>query len=168
MLRILTLIIATTSAAAVSAGDPKISFRSYGPALIGMDRPTLERALGSKLKSEEPDTDSQACEYVFPEQGYDGIGFMLIDQRLARIDVSAAGVSTLSGAHVGSTQESILALYPGRIVLSPHAYAASDGSYLTLLSQDKLYGIRFETDRGIVTQYYAGTAEAIQYIEGCQ
>ncbi len=133
-----------------------------------MDRQALERALGSKLKGGEPDEESEACEYVAPEQGYDGIGFMLVNQHLARIDVSNPNVTTLSGAHIGSTQESVLALYPGRVEISPHAYTAPDGSYLTLFSRDRLHGIRFETDHGKVTRYYTGTAEAIQYIEGCQ
>ncbi|WP_457098194.1 hypothetical protein [Lysobacter sp. P5_B9] len=168
IVQVLTLAIAANTAMVAPASEPKITFNSYGPVLIGMDRQALERALGSKLKGEEPDADSEACEYVAPERGYDGVGFMLINQHLARVDVSNPNVATLSGAHVGSTQESVLAMYPGRVEVSPHAYTAPDGSYLTLFSRDKLHGIRFETDHGKVTRYYSGTAEAIQYIEGCQ
>jgi hypothetical protein len=156
------------SVEAAPANGPRVTFTSLGPARIGMSRQNLERALGTRLKSEDPDADSEGCEYVAPERGYEGIGFMLINQRLARIDVSDPNVNTLSGVHVGSTQESVLALYPGRVVVSPHAYTAPDGSYLTMLSPDKRHGLRFETDHGKVTVYYAGTAEAIQYIEGCQ
>jgi hypothetical protein len=166
--QVLILAIAATTAAAAPADDPKITFNSYGPVLIGMDRQALERALGSKLKGEEPDADSEACEYVAPERGYEDIDFMLVNQHLARIDVSNPNVATLSGAHVGSTQESVLAMYPGRIEVSPHAYTAPGGSYLTLFSRDRSHGIRFETDHGKVTRYYSGAAEAIQYIEGCQ
>jgi hypothetical protein len=166
--QVLILAVAATTATAAPTNDPKVTFNSYGPVLIGMDRQALERALGSKLKREEPDADSEACEYVAPERGYDGIGFMLVNQHLARIDVSNPNVATLSGAHIGSTQASVLAMYSGRIEVSPHAYTAPDGSYLTLFSKDKLRGIRFETDHGKVTRYYSGTAEAIQYIEGCQ
>jgi hypothetical protein len=32
---------------------------------------------------------------------------------------------------------------------------------------DRRSGIRFATDHGKVTNFYAGTAQAIQYIEGC-
>ena len=156
------------SAAAAPSSGPRVTFTSFGPARIGMSRQGLESALGTRLKSEAQDADSEGCEYVAAARGYEGIGFMLVDQHLARIDVSDRNVNTLSGAHVGSTQESVLALYSGRVVVSPHAYTAPDGSYLTLLSSDKKHGIRFETDHGKVTVYYAGTAEAIQYIEGCQ
>jgi len=42
------------------------------------------------------------------------------------------------------------------------------GHYLTVRSADGRYGIRFETDKGKIIEYYAGTYEAIQYVEGCQ
>jgi hypothetical protein len=37
-----------------------------------------------------------------------------------------------------------------------------------MYSGDKKFGVRFETDGKMVTRYYVGTAEALQYIEGCQ
>lgn len=132
-----------------------------------MNRQALESALGSRLVSEDPDADSDTCEYMVPENGYDGIGFMLIENHLARIDVSNPSVFTVSGAHVGSTKESVLAIYGERVVVSPHAYTGPEGQYLTMLSPDKRHGIRFETDEGKVSVFYTGTAEAIQYIEGC-
>jgi hypothetical protein len=166
----LCLVFCTTAATALAtpADGLRITFTSYGPARIGMTRQTLESALGTKLKGDGADADSEACEYIAPSQGYEGIGFMLIEQRLARIDVSSAKVRTLSGAGLGSSQGSVLALYPGRVSVTPHFYTAPDGAYLTLLSSDKMHGIRFETDRGKVVRYYAGTAEAIQLVEGCQ
>jgi len=30
------------------------------------------------------------------------------------------------------------------------------------------YGIRFETDAGKITTFYAGSYEAIRYVEGCE
>ena len=146
----------------------RVSFTSYGAARIGMTRHALEEALGEKLKSENPDADSESCEYVAPSGGYEGLSFMLINQRLARIDVTSPRVMTLAGARVGASQRAVMALYPGRVEVSPHAYTAPDGSYLTVYSSDRRHGIRFETDHGKITVFYAGTAEAIQYIEGCQ
>jgi hypothetical protein len=29
-------------------------------------------------------------------------------------------------------------------------------------------GVRFETDKGKITTYYAGKYDAIQYVEGCE
>ena len=39
--------------------------------------------------------------------------------------------------------------------------------YLAMFSGDRHYGIRFETDGERVTEYYVGTAEAVQFIEDC-
>jgi hypothetical protein len=132
-----------------------------------MSRQQLERALGARLKSGNPDADSDSCEYTTPEVGDAGVSYMLINRHLARIDISEPNIFTLSGAHVGSSKDSVLGLYGGRVVVSPHAYTAPEGEYLTMLSPDSKNGIRFETDQGKVTVYYLGTAEAIQYIEGC-
>ena len=163
-----TCAIACTAAPAASAKELRVTFTAYGPVRIGMSPKAIEIALGAKLKRDAADADSAGCEYVASSRGYEGIGFMLINQRLARIDVSAPKVSTLSGARVGQSQEEVLALYPGRVKVSPHFYTAPDGDYLTMLSHDKKHGMRFETNHGKVTVYYAGTAEAIQYVEGCQ
>ncbi|QNP40173.1 hypothetical protein [Lysobacter solisilvae (ex Woo and Kim 2020)] len=144
-----------------------MSFVGYGPARIGMTRKELEQAIGSKLVGQYPDADEMGCDYVAPETGHDALSFMLVNERLVRIDVSSSGVKTISGAQVGDAQDSVLALYRDRIQITPHHYTAPDGSYLTMYSPNRKYGMRFETDHGVVTTYYAGTAEAIQYVEGC-
>ena len=173
MFRISALLLATCTIACITAPsaiaqEPRITFNGYGPVRIGMSAQALETALGVKLERGAPDGDSEACEYVAASRGYEGVSFMLLNQRLARIDVSSPKVRTRSGARIGLSQEAVLALYPGRIKISPHEYTAPDGSYLTMFSPDKRHGMRFETDHGKVTVYYAGTAEAVQYIEGCQ
>ncbi|GAC1524958.1 MAG: hypothetical protein NVS2B4_00490 [Ramlibacter sp.] len=91
---------------------------------------------------------------------------MMLKGRLARIDVSNSGVTTEAGARVGTSESELDRLYDGRLVQEPHAYTGPDGHYLTLGSGDG-HAIRFETDGESVTQFYAGTAEAVQYIEGC-
>jgi hypothetical protein len=93
---------------------------------------------------------------------------MLIDGRLARIDVDTAAVATISGAHVGSTEAEVRALYPGQVITTPHFYTGPEGHYLVLTAPDGQRGIRFETDGQRVVRWYAGTAEAIQLVEGCQ
>ena len=150
------------------AREAKISFDGYGPARIGMTKAALQSALGKRLTKDEISEDPNSCEVVAPVGESEGISYMFVDRKLARIDISTDRVMTVSGARVGSSQRSVVALYPGRIAVSPHAYTAPDGSYLTLLSSDKTRGIRFETDHGKVIGFYAGTAESIQYVEGCQ
>jgi len=150
-----------------AADQKKITFESYGLARIGMSRADLQRVVGSKLKNDYADADTEGCEYVSSAKGYSGVSFMIIDQRVARIDVTSPTVSTLSGIRIGSSQSLVLSTYPGRITITDHAYTGPEGKYLTMHSTDNKYGIRFETDGERVASYYAGTPEAIQYIEGC-
>lgn len=170
MLRISQFAIALAGVLVFSAfaGQSRVSFTSYGPARIGMTKGELERALGVPVKAIDFEDGATTCRYIAPAQGHDGITFMLLDDRLARIDVDTQGVNTLSGAHIDSLQSDVMELYRDRITVTPHYYTAPDGSYLTVLSSDKRHGVRFETDHGKVVRYYAGTAEAIQYVEGCQ
>lgn len=163
--RYLILAAVVSAAMATAAESPRVTFQSLGPARIGMSKKALAEAIGSELKSDSVVDDGE-CEYAVATRGYRGVSFMFLKDRLARIDVSEPTVATLSGAHVGSTKASVLALYRGRIEVSPHTYV-DEGSYLTMFSADKRYGIRFETDGDKVTSYYAGTAEAVQYVEGC-
>lgn len=150
-------------------GEPRtMTLGAYGPAHVGMTRQALETALGAPLKSEPPGEDSAGCEYAQASRGYEHIGFMLVNQRLARIDVDAPIVATTSGIRIGATQAAVLAAYPGRVEISPHAYTAPEGSYLTIYAKDHRLGLRFEIDQGRVVRFYTGTSEAIQYIEGCQ
>ncbi|MBN8481365.1 MAG: hypothetical protein J0L88_07240 [Xanthomonadales bacterium] len=163
----MSLVTVSFCASGGALGEKRLGFTSYGSAHIGMSRAALETAVGSKLRNEYPDSDTEGCEYVVPQKGYKGVSFMLIDQRVARIDISDPKIKTLSGAHIGASEISVKALYRGRIQITPHAYSSPDGSYLTLLSQDGRYGLRFETLEGKIIGFYAGTVEAIQFIEGC-
>ena len=151
-----------------SGHEIRVSFEGYGLARIGMSRQDLERALGSRLTKDEATEDPASCAVVEPIKDPKGVSYMFIDEKLARINISSEAIRTVSGASVGSSQAEVLALYPGRVVVTPHFYTAPDGSYLTLISSNKQRGIRFETDMGLVTDFYAGTFEAIQYVEGCQ
>ena len=161
------LIVAGLSSVAAFASAPRMSMTGFGQVRIGLTVPALETVLGRKF-GPPTDEDEVACRYVSAEDLFPGIGFMLLDGRLARIDVDAPGVPTLSGASVGDSQESVIARYRSQLEVQTHAYSGPEGKYLTLFSSDKRYGIRFETDGSVVTRYYAGTGEAVQYIEGCQ
>jgi hypothetical protein len=150
------------------AQEKRVSLDGYGPARIGMTRKALEKALGTKLSKDDATEDAQSCEIAEPLNGSGGVAYMLIHGKLARVEVFSKGIRTVSGVQVNDSQASVIATYPGRIEVSPHFYTAPEGTYLTMFSKDKRKGIRFETDNGKVSAYYAGNAEVIQYVEGCQ
>lgn len=149
-----------------AAGGPKLGFRSLGAVRLGMDVAALEKAMGVRMTGSPADPGGN-CRYVAPVKGNAGLHFMLIDGRLARVDVEAAQIRTLSGIGLGSTESAVRATYRGRIEEAPHKYGGSESAYLTIYSRSRGHAIRFETEHGKVRYFYAGTAETVQYSEGC-
>lgn len=158
----------SATAAASAAGPDRVSFISLGKARIGMTERELSQAFGGPVVHDEPETQEDGCYYVSVRGLPDGAGLMIVEGRLARIDVFDYGIPTVSGAGVGTSEQEVKRIYGGQLKDEPHAYAGPEGRYLTLRSRDGRYGMRFETDGQAVTGFYAGTTEAIQYIEGCQ
>ena len=166
VLRTLLVVTCVTSAAAV-ASAPRVSMTGFGQVRIGLTIPALERVLGKKIDPPR-DEEEVACRNATAGKLYNNAGLMLLDGHLARVDVVASGIRTLSGASVGDSQASVIARYGGKIKVESHKYTGPKGKYLTLYSKDRKYGIRFETDGSKVIKYYVGTAEAVQFVEGCQ
>jgi hypothetical protein len=133
-----------------------------GPVKIGMTLPQLNVALHEKFTMPESKED-QGCFYVTGTK-HPQLSFMIEDKHLVRVDVDKRGVGTSKGVQVGDSEEHVKQVYGSGLQVEPHHY--TDGRYLTLRSGS--YGIRFETEDGKVSTFYAGTFEAIQYAEGCQ
>lgn len=171
----LRLVVAVVLALPVSAQEPAhdprepskaewvLRFDGIGPVRIGMSLSDLKRTLHNEATEETSGGD--ACFYVTPTK-HPQVGFMIIKHGVVRIDVTDKGVLTSKGIQVGDSESTVKAAYP-HLTIGPHAYTAPDGRYLTVYSSDGRLGIRFETYKGKITGFYAGTSEAIQYIEGC-
>jgi len=57
-------------------------------------------------------------------------------------------------------------VYGAKMKVTGHQYTHA-GHYPTVHSDDRRYGVRFETDKGKIIRLYAGTDEATQFVEGC-
>jgi len=136
----------------------------FGSAKIGISLSQLNAALHEKFEKPQNKED-QGCFYVNPTKHPD-VSLMIENGHLVRIDVDKAGVATAEGVQVGDSEEHAKQVYGSRLKIAPHQY--TDGHYLTVRSQSGGNGIRFETDNGKIETFYAGTYEAIQYVEGCQ
>ena len=156
---LVAVLLAAGAAGAAQASDWRATMGGIGPLRIGMSQAQLERVLGTRL-AETQDQDEDACRQVEAGPDWPGTSVMLLDGRVERIDVSARGFFTLSGAAVGDTQASVLKRYRGRISTSTHVEGVDDSLFLTMFSSDRRLGIRFETDGERVTSYYVGTARA--------
>jgi len=138
-----------------------------GPVKVGISLSELNGVLREKF-SLPLEKDERRCFYVNPREHPD-ISIMIVDGRVARFDVVSAGVSTSKGIQVGDSEARARHAYGPRMKVSRHAYTGDEGGhYLTFRSSDARYGIRFETDQGKITMFYAGRYAAVQYIEGCE
>ena len=146
--------------------NPRASMAGVGPIRIGMSEGQLEQALDKRLPDTQ-DASEDSCRYIEAGPKWPGTSVMLLDGRVARVDVTTRGIPTLSGAMVGDLESKVLDIYGNRLRISDHDFGAGDSKYLTMFSSDRRLGIRFETDGERVTEYYVGTGEAVQFIEGC-
>jgi hypothetical protein len=103
---------------------------------------------------------------VRPEPEVEGLWFMISNDRVVRIEVTAAGITTKSGLGVGDSDDRVKELFP-TVEVTPHKYVAPDGNYLTVWSASHKAAVRFETLQGKVTSFYAGQVPQVEYVEGC-
>ena len=163
----LALAATATTGAIAQTYNPRATMSGVGPIRIGMNEYQLEQALQRRLP-ETQDSDEDSCRQVEAGPRWPGTSVMLLDGRVARIDVTTRGIPTLSGAAVGDLVSKVFSIYGNRLRTSAHDFGSGEGmEYLTMYSGDHHYGIRFETDGERVTEYYVGTSEAVQFIEGC-
>jgi len=168
-LTLVALALATTLATGVASAkyDGRATMMGIGPIRVGMSVRQLEEALQTRIPDTEDEADD-SCRMIEAGPRWPGTGVMLLDGRVGRIDVSQRGIPTLSGANVGDLVSKVHDIYRGRLRAQDHDFGAGEGmQYLTMFSGDRHYGIRFETDGERVTEYYVGTAEAVQFIEDC-
>lgn len=138
----------------------------FGPVRTGMTVAEAEHALGAPLVLLGPRM--EPCHYLAVD-GQPGVAFMIIDGRIARVDVRRhATVQTAEGAGIGDTEARIHALYPGRVEVQPHKYA--EGHYLIVTPAapaDSAYRLIFETDGKRVTTFRTGRLPEVGWVEGC-
>jgi len=147
----------------------KIAINGIGPIRVGMTVTEAAKSAGVTLVTDGVQA-SEGCFYYESQEGPQDLGFMVIDDRIVRVDVwPNSPITTLSGAGIGSTEADLQSLYPGQIEISPHQYV--EGNYLTFVPQDstdQAYRIVFETDSsGVVTTFRSGQADEVRWIEGC-
>jgi hypothetical protein len=145
----------------------RVGLRSFGPVRFGMTLAQASAALHEPLQLEDAEGD---CGYTYPASLPPGTSFMVVEGRIARVDVDSGATETLSGARIGSTETEIRRLYPGRIRVRAHPYTGPEGHYLVFTPRESIdagFGLIFETDGRRVTSYRAGLHGPVQYIEGC-
>jgi len=132
-----------------------------------MTVPEAIAAFGSLLEPASPvPEDEGSCYFVFPHGIAGTASFMIVEGRVARIDIDGAGLFTEAGVGVGSTEADVLKAYAGRATVEPHPYTAPEGHYIAI-APERERGAIFETDGTRVLSFRVGRADAVRWIEGC-
>lgn len=145
--------------------DSILTLRNFGPVRVGMTIAEVKEAIGGPLFGEPAAT---GCDYARPRYGPGGVQFMIIDGRVARVDIDSCQLATKSGARIGDTESRIRSLYPG-IEITAHQYTEK-GHYLTLVPSDgpdRSYRLVFETDGSRVLTFRAGKLPEVGWVEHC-
>ena len=156
----------TPSGTGLSASSV-LDLRSLGPVRVGMTLAEATAAAGVPV--EGPGTPVE-CSYATATGGPSGVRFMVVDSRIARIEVDRdSQVKTRSGAGIGDTEEQVQARYADGLEVSPHKYVVG-GHYLTLVpvdAADRDFRLIFETDGSKVTAMRSGKVPEVELVEGC-
>ena len=137
-----------------------------GKVKIGASAAELASALGEPLPA--PKVAEVSCRYMRPASLPSGVGIMLVNDSVARIDVDSTGIQTSEGAGVGEDETRVVEIYRDRVAVTPHKYTGPVGHYLTVSpAADASRRIIFETDGKRVTKYRVGRLPAIEWVEGC-
>ncbi|HEU4559596.1 MAG TPA: hypothetical protein VFS20_17220 [Longimicrobium sp.] len=157
---------ASSTAAADTAGSASWVLRAdgIGPLRVGMTVDEANRAVGGGL---DRTSGLEECDYVRPKTGPAGVSLMVVDGRIARVDVDSTSVATAAGVRLGDTESRAREAYPGARV-EPHKYV--DGHYVIAIPgapADTLHRIVFETDGKAVTRMRGGVYPPVEYVEGC-
>lgn len=167
----------------LTANSP-VTLTSVGPVVVGMTLDQVAAAAGVAL-TRQPDFDQAMaennCAYVSPATipGYvpppdsgnkSPLAFMIVDGKLARIDILAGDFATAQGIKVGSEESAVLEAYGSGESLPERAFIGPPYRYLTATprqEQDRNFRMVFETDGAKVVNYRVGQLPQVEYKQGC-
>ena len=133
---------------------------------FSMTEDQARKAWGGALEGEA----GEGCHYLNPawEKAPSYFAFMFDGGKFVRYDVGNDKEIAPGGGRRGMSEAEIGAAYPGRVAKAPHKYV-DGGKYLRIKADDGSDGVLvFETDAaGKVSEWHAGLAPQVDWIEGC-
>lgn len=146
---------------AVADSVARIGYDGFGQVRFGMSLWALLTVLGEHVTVEGVEC---GCTSVYRTRST-GPVFMVVGDRLVRIEVRSAGLQTISGVGVGDTEEDVYTAYAGRVAVDDHEY--EEGHYLAVYSSDRKSALVFDTDGSRVRSFRIGRLPEALYVEGC-
>ena len=163
----LALAVFSASLAVAVAAAPSwcLGMSGLGPIRAGM---TVEQVMRlADFSGLERKNAAGECWYLHYRGGSSAFDLMIIGNAVVRLELKGESkLRTFSGAHIGTTEAQLKALYGSRLDIQPHKYD-ENGHTITLKSSGGDHGLRFETSAGRVTAIQAGPWEHLNYVEGC-
>lgn len=155
----------------VAASSATLGPSGYAGIKPGMTLAQASAAFGTAfvLTANATPAETRACTYAFPRNRPRQPALMVVNGRVARIDVSRRAIAADNGILVGDPVAKIRARF-GRanLVETPHTYDPR-GTYIEVTPDQGSAQLRllFETSKGRVTQFRSGRLPEVRYIEGC-
>jgi hypothetical protein len=148
-----------------------VTLRSYGPVRFGDGFEAACRKLGAGICTLPVAAGAEPTECRdWAPFGDGGPSFLVEQGRVMVVYLNAEGPRMRSGIGVGSSEDEVLAAYPGRIQVAPQKYLGEPSHTLTYVPAepaDSEFRIVFESDHGRIYQIHAGMRPAVEYVEGC-
>lgn len=106
-----------------------------GPIKVGMSLAEASRA--SKLLVKLQEKGESECEIAGPVGGPDGLGFVLVEGRIALIQTQSASIATDKGVRNGDTEQRVLDAYKGIVHASPKPKESDQARIFKIRSKSK-------------------------------
>jgi hypothetical protein len=166
-----TVILSSLTAVSVNAQtklsqQSKVSITGIGPVRVGMTVAQASKAAGTRLVRSNPQLPG-SCFYVKPQAGPQGLEFMVLNDRIIRVDINKGRFTTVSGAKIGDTEARIKSLYGGRLQVRNDYGSGHVMTFVPQAAADKNYRLVFNTDGNRVTRFRVGQLPQVDYEEGC-
>jgi len=151
--------IAATSASALTTKD-RISHAGLGPIKLGMTERQIELAAKRPitLGSYPPGADCALAALAGKTHG------LFTGRRLRRIYVRTPRFATKEGVRVGSSEQRVLAAYPGALQRQPQKYVPEEDDLILRRDNRKVI---FSLAKGRVSEISTGRKPEIDLVEGC-
>src|SRR6266536_1173133 len=118
----LALCVVATACCCSAADNWKVLPNGIGPIKIGMKLSELKTDLHLSYSIElAQDSDQKTCFYA-NLHGQSGISLMILNGRVARVDIDNRDTQTVEGIHNGDSEARARSVYGKRMKVTPHAY----------------------------------------------
>jgi hypothetical protein len=111
-------------------------------------------------------TPNEDCYEVEPEGGPEGVTFMVTEGTIERVDVRSGGITTRSGAGIGSTEQEVLDLFGTSIELRPDPDGGNQLVFVPSDETDAEFRVIFVSDGTTITSFRSGRLPQVE-LRGC-